>query len=101
MKKNHTLLICFLFFASATFAQLTVTNLLTENRVNPIGIDVTTPRFSSNTTATVFIPASNADAITESGKSLSAQNIKAGETKDGYVAIEIGSGKYHFVVSSK
>ena len=50
----------------------------------------------ANTTATVFMPASNADAITESGKSLSAQNIKIDEPKDGYVVMEIGSGKYHF-----
>ena len=63
---------------------------------NKIEMDVEIP---ANTTATVFIPASNADAITESGKSLSSQNIKVDETKDGYVEVEVGSGKYHFQVN--
>jgi alpha-L-rhamnosidase len=63
---------------------------------NKIEMDVEIP---ANTKATVFIPASSADAITESGKSLSAQNIKVGETKDGYVEVEVGSGKYHFSVN--
>ncbi|HVX25847.1 MAG TPA: family 78 glycoside hydrolase catalytic domain [Parafilimonas sp.] len=53
----------------------------------------------ANTKATIFIPASNADAVTESGKSLSAQNIKIDETKDGYVEVEVGSGVYHFAAS--
>ncbi len=33
-------------FSAGLFAQLTVSNLLTENRKNPIGIDVRMPRFS-------------------------------------------------------
>ncbi len=61
-----------------------------------IEMDVEIP---ANTKATVFIPASNADAVTESGKSLSAQNIKINDTKDGYVEVEVGSGVYHFVAS--
>jgi alpha-L-rhamnosidase len=61
-----------------------------------IEMDVEIP---ANTKATVFIPASNADAITESGKSLSAQNIKVDATENGYVQVEVGSGKYHFVVN--
>ncbi|MFI5129010.1 MAG: alpha-L-rhamnosidase C-terminal domain-containing protein [Chitinophagales bacterium] len=51
----------------------------------------------ANTRATVYIPASNADAVTEDGRSLStAKEIKAKEVKDGYVQVEIGSGVYHF-----
>jgi alpha-L-rhamnosidase len=52
----------------------------------------------ANTTATVYIPAANAEAVTESGKSLSAGNIKTTGTESGYVVVELGSGKYHFVV---
>ena len=55
----------------------------------------------ANTTATVFIPASNADAITESEKSISSNNIKTGETKNGYVEVEVGSGKYHFKTNNQ
>ncbi len=50
----------------------------------------------ANTRATVFIPASNAAAIIESGKPLSIQNIKVDATQDSYVEVEVGSGKYHF-----
>ena len=53
----------------------------------------------ANTTATIYVPAANADAVTESGKSLSTvpgKKINGGEK--GYVIIETGSGKYSFVV---
>ncbi|HYJ63097.1 MAG TPA: alpha-L-rhamnosidase N-terminal domain-containing protein, partial [Parafilimonas sp.] len=46
MRKNFVLFLCSLFVATTIFSQLRVTNLLTENRSNPIGIDVTQPRFS-------------------------------------------------------
>ncbi len=51
-----------------------------------------------NTTAIVFVPAENADAIKESGKVLSQVDIKVKSIKDGYVVLELGSGAYHFVV---
>jgi len=50
----------------------------------------------ANTTATVYIPASNADAVKESGKALAAANIKVTGTEDGYVVMQLGSGKYAF-----
>ncbi len=54
----------------------------------------------ANTTATIFIPASNANSITENNKPLSAiGDIKIVETKDGYVEINVGSGVYHFSIS--
>jgi len=62
---------------------------------NETGMEVEIP---ANTKATVYIPAANADAVTESGKSLSAGNIKVAGTENGYVVAELGSGKYHFVV---
>ncbi|HUZ57248.1 MAG TPA: family 78 glycoside hydrolase catalytic domain [Hanamia sp.] len=55
----------------------------------------------ANTTATVFVPAVNADAIKESSKVLSQVNdIKVKDTEDGYVVMELGSGIYHFVVNN-
>ncbi len=56
----------------------------------------------ANTTATVFVPAENAAAITESGKSiLSGSDIKVTGTEDGYVVLQMGSGVYHLVASKK
>ncbi len=52
----------------------------------------------ANTTATVYIPAANAAAITEGGNALPA-DIKVTGTENGYVIVDIGSGVYHFAVS--
>ncbi|HLG38397.1 MAG TPA: alpha-L-rhamnosidase C-terminal domain-containing protein, partial [Chitinophagaceae bacterium] len=53
-----------------------------------------------NTKATVYLPASNADAVTEDGKLLSAiKEVQVKEIKDGYVQLEIGSGVYHFNIA--
>lgn len=53
----------------------------------------------ANTVADIYLPASNANAISESNKSLSsAPEIAIKETKDGYVKLELGSGVYHFSV---
>ncbi len=50
-----------------------------------------------NTTATVYIPATDAGAIKEGGKALSQVNdIKIKDTADGYMPVELGSGLYHF-----
>lgn len=52
-----------------------------------------------NTTATVFVPAKSADAITESGAPLTqSKDIKLLETKEGSVKLSLGSGKYQFAV---
>jgi alpha-L-rhamnosidase len=52
----------------------------------------------ANTTAAVFVPAANADDITESGKKLSAiSDIKITGKEDGYILLQLGSGVYHFV----
>ena len=54
----------------------------------------------ANTTATVFVPASNASAITENGKALSSvDGVKVSGTEQGYVVLQIGSGIYHFTVT--
>jgi alpha-L-rhamnosidase len=46
MKKPIAFLAVLLFSCITAFAQLTVQKLLTENRSNPVGLDITQPRFS-------------------------------------------------------
>jgi alpha-L-rhamnosidase len=54
----------------------------------------------ANTTATVYVPAANAGLITESDRPLvSSTDIKISGEEDGYVVLQLGSGKYHFVVT--
>lgn len=61
---------------------------------NEISMDIEIP---ANTTATVYVPALKADAIMEDGKALSSsKNIKITGTENGYVMMQLGSGKYHF-----
>jgi len=51
----------------------------------------------ANTTATIYIPASNADAISENGKPLnSIKDIQIAGTENNYVLLKVGSGKYQF-----
>jgi alpha-L-rhamnosidase len=53
----------------------------------------------ANTTATVYIPAKDANSIKESGKNLSQINgLKVTGKEDNYMVVEVGSGVYHFVV---
>jgi alpha-L-rhamnosidase len=54
----------------------------------------------ANTTATVYVPAANAGLITESDRPLvSATDIKMDGSEDGYVVLQLGSGKYRFTVA--
>ncbi|KIC95183.1 alpha-L-rhamnosidase [Flavihumibacter solisilvae] len=58
-----------------------------------------TVEIPANTTAKIYIPAANAESVTESGKALSAiAGIKINGGEKGYVVIETGSGKYNFIV---
>ncbi len=53
----------------------------------------------ANTTAEIFIPASNSEQITEGDKHLSLlKDATVGVVKDGYLLIQVGSGKYDFTV---
>ena len=57
-------------------------------------LDVEIP---ANTLATVYIPATSAQTIKESGLLLANnKEIKQKEKEAGYSVVEIGSGKYHF-----
>jgi alpha-L-rhamnosidase len=52
-----------------------------------------------NTTATVYIPAANTDAIKESGNALpGVKEIKITGKEGNYVIVELGSGNYHFSI---
>ncbi|HVZ97212.1 MAG TPA: family 78 glycoside hydrolase catalytic domain [Chitinophagaceae bacterium] len=59
---------------------------------NDLMMDVIIP---CNTTATVYIPAADANDVTESGKPLRG-NIKIAGNEEGYVIVTVGSGEYHF-----
>ena len=52
----------------------------------------------ANTTATIYLPATSADKITESGHSLArAHGVRFVKMEDGWAILEAGSGIYHFV----
>ncbi len=53
----------------------------------------------ANATATVYVPAAGADAVTEGGKPLAkAKGVKLLRAEGGAVALEVGSGEYRFSV---
>ncbi|MBL7862827.1 MAG: family 78 glycoside hydrolase catalytic domain [Cyclobacteriaceae bacterium] len=61
-----------------------------------VDFDVEIP---ANTKATIYVPASAADTISESGKALSVVKEIMVKGKEGnYIRLEVGSGKYSFVV---
>ena len=51
----------------------------------------------ANTTADIFLPATQAQDITEADKPLPQDII--GKTENGYVGLKVGSGIYHFAVN--
>lgn len=52
-----------------------------------------------NTTAVIYLPATASSVITEMGKPLTAsREVKSLGFKDGKAMLQVGSGKYHFVV---
>ena len=62
-------------------------------------LDVEVP---ANTTATIYIPASDPNGVSESGKKLSlSSHLQTGEAKNGYVVIKTGSGKYSFAINQQ
>jgi alpha-L-rhamnosidase len=61
---------------------------------NKLSFDVEIP---ANTTATVFIPASDASSVFEGGKALTTiKEIQVVGKEEGYVIVNLGSGKYQF-----
>jgi alpha-L-rhamnosidase len=56
----------------------------------------------ANSNAVIFIPASEIDQVTENGKNIgNAADFKAAKTGDGYLSVNIGSGKYSFSIATK
>lgn len=54
----------------------------------------------ANTMATVYVPASGADAITESATALSSlKGLQVTGKEEGYVVLRLGSGVYHFSIA--
>jgi alpha-L-rhamnosidase len=52
----------------------------------------------ANTMAVIYIPASSAESITESGKQLSeVKEISIKEREGNYIVLQVGSGTYHFI----
>jgi alpha-L-rhamnosidase len=52
----------------------------------------------ANTTALVYVPAKNADAVTESGKpATQSEGVKFLRAENGWAIYEVTSGRYHFV----
>jgi alpha-L-rhamnosidase len=63
---------------------------------NQLQLDVVIP---ANTTATILVPASETATVREGGKALAAgKGMQVSGSKDGYVAVETGSGSYRFTV---
>jgi alpha-L-rhamnosidase len=51
----------------------------------------------ANTKATVYVPASSIETVKENNIALgSVRDVKVGSKENGYVIVEVGSGKYHF-----
>jgi alpha-L-rhamnosidase len=67
-----------------------------ERETNRFALHVSIP---VNTTAIVYLPAKNAEAITESGKPLTqASNVKFLRVEGKYAVVAINSGDYSFTV---
>ncbi len=59
-------------------------------------LDVEIP---ANTTASIYVPAASAGAVTEGGVAVaSSKDIQVTGTENGYVVLKAGSGKFHFEV---
>jgi alpha-L-rhamnosidase len=55
-------------------------------------------KIPANTTATVYLPAQNVEAVTESGQPLAgADGVKFLRVEGGRVVVDVQSGAYHFV----
>ena len=68
-----------------------------EEQGTELKLDISIP---ANTKATVYIPGEKFDSVFENGRKVSSRkDIHLAGTEDGYVVLELGSGRYHFMVS--
>lgn len=74
----------------------TISSAWKRGQVGVLKLDVTVP---VNTTATVHIPATNAESVSEGGKpAVGAQGVKSVGMQNGSAVFEVGSGTYAFEV---
>ena len=64
-----------------------------KKNVNLFNLEVVVPVGS---TATVFVPASDAKKVHESGKEINSSEISFQKMENGYAVFVVGSGKYSF-----
>lgn len=60
-----------------------------------IVLEVTVP---ANTTATVYLPATDESQVKEGGGQLANANLAIKAKENGYIMVDIGSGNYHFTI---
>ena len=68
---------------------------------NNIILDIEIP---ANTSSTVYLPSNNPGMVIQNGKQLTSADTASTnqeDRKNGYVVVELGSGKYHFVIEKK
>ena len=53
----------------------------------------------ANTISSVFLPATTTESIREGGRPLSVAKLKVESLENGYALLQLGSGKYKFVVT--
>jgi alpha-L-rhamnosidase len=83
MRKFGFFNIVFLLLSFISFSQVKVENLLTENRINPIGIDITSPQFSWSLTSNkrnTFQEAYEIKVITDNATVWQSNKVKSGES---------------------
>lgn len=106
MRKINSLLFAFQLLSFSSFAQLSVQHLLTENKINPLGVDAAAPRFNwqlnsteRNTVQTayaikVFAAGNKKTILWQSGKTNSEQSVFVA-----YAGAALQSGKkYQWLV---
>jgi alpha-L-rhamnosidase len=70
-----------------------------QNREDQFRLELKIP---ANTTATVFVPGSSPDTVTESGyPARQASSVKILRRERGHIVFEVGSGAYEFVSKTK
>jgi alpha-L-rhamnosidase len=87
-------------FTNATASLQTYYGNLTSGWEIKDGKTYYTIEIPANTKADIFLPATQADEITEGDKALALdKDITIGKSEDGYVGLKMGSGIYHFAVT--
>ncbi len=102
MKTIYSLLVALTVLTFVCPAQVKVQNLSCEDRINPIGLDDSPPRFSwqlasdkRNVMQTAYEIRIGTDVSNRS------MDVKVIGSEKGYVMLNVGSGKYNFTSTVK